>query len=188
MTDEIKPIHQVYKKLIRYRYVITVLASMGLSLFVAVVYVDVTVGPILKYDSSMAITHEIKVKILVNHFNGSVQWIDPDFITIPDIYNDPSNKFTKETYTFSIDTSGLNKTWQQDGILIYYFIDESAYIYFAEIECYWRVEDKEGLLKKSSGGFTFNGSDYIKIANIDSAMNKDNVPDMVQTEITLYSR
>lgn len=171
----------------QFKPVLMIVGILFVSIITNNILTDIKLAPILHYDPANAKTFEVTVSLKIQMFNEeNPQWLALTNIDI-DITDDPDKRFTSQEYLFLGNTSELNASWSY--LHIYYFIPKEAYDYFAEIECQWVVENKEGWLKKSSSDFEFNGNDYVAFDQwIDNAMAKLDVPDQVESKIKLYSR
>lgn len=164
---------------------ILILGIIILPIGFSIIYFELKLAPIFNYDPNMAKKHDVRAKLRIQHLNGTVHWIN----LIEDKYekiDDPEQRITKLSYEFSNSQLRLNATFSLVELTI--FVPEEGYEYFLEIEIEWHVENNAGYGKKSAGAFTYNGRDYVSELDITNVMWKDDVPDTVESKVTLYSR
>ena len=169
--------------------VLVLLVIVVIPVIAAVLVVQVQIAPLVTYDPTFAQKYEVKTMIFVEHLNGSEQWIGLDE-TYFGIDNRPEERLFIAQYAFLNEQNGLNATF--DNIFIVYIIPEAAYNAYAEIECRWKIIDgeeiNEGIGRKSSGGFDYEGVDYRLFIDIENIMWKTAVPQEIESSVTLYSR
>lgn len=165
--------------------VILILGIIILPIGFSIIYFELKLAPIFRYDPNMAKKYDVRAKLRVQHLNGTVHWIS----LVEDKYEEidnPEQRITKLIYEFSNSQLKLNATFSLIELMIY--VPEEGYEYFLEIEIEWHIEDDAGYGKKSAGAFTYNGHEYISELDLTNAMWKDNVPDTIESKVTLYSR
>ena len=164
------------------------LCLMVIPVLASTVILELRTSPyqeLLNYNPSMSKVYDLSCALEVEHFNGTKQYIVLPLVdTI--ILDNSTARLSKQEYSFVNGAIDLNASFSY--IYVLYFVPEEAFNYFQEIECYWSVDDSSGVKKKSSNGFYFNGKDYLARIDITNSMWKEDVPDLVETHVRLYSR
>lgn len=181
VTDRLKGL----KKNFFYKEFVVLTSIVLISILANIFYVEWRFGGLLNYDENMARKHDIRSELRVNHYNGTTSWFALEEISFINS-NNPDIGITIQTYWFIKSDVNLNATFSQAYIVVY--IPEDVYTYINEIECSWKVKDTTGLDKRSEGGFKPNGVDYIKNIDISKFMLGEDVPNLVENKVTLYSR
>lgn len=175
----------IMEKYRKYKTVLMVIGILLISTAINGVFTGILVHPLYHYEPTKARVYDVKSTLRVEHWNDPVQFVE---LTLNSTFIDDQYKgfMVKEVYGFVNSNTNLNATFHHIYLVI--SIPQEAYEYFWQIECYWRVEEHEGIEQKSDNRFEFNGFDYIIEIDITREMNKDDVPERVESTVTLYSR